>query len=215
MKPNWLPQFAIILSILFWLVDSSIDVIIFSESETIMDSLINPEPVELWMRLFVVFLLVSFSFLSRFLLNEKISASNELVKYQKDLEKIIELRTKELRAEIEIRKIVEEELQKTASTDPLTELFNRRKFIEILNREMKRECRHSVGLFLIICDIDKFKDINDLYGHPAGDQVLKQFSHVIKNSLRKTDILARWGGEEFVMLFPNTKVNYAKKSQKN
>ena len=86
-------------------------------------------------------------------------------------------------------------------------MFNRRKFSEILGHEIEQQRRYKCGLFLIMCDIDKFKDINDKYGHNAGDNILKLISKVMKNSIRKSDFIARWGGEEFVFIISNTDIN--------
>ncbi|WP_051920352.1 sensor domain-containing diguanylate cyclase [Thermodesulfobacterium hydrogeniphilum] len=94
--------------------------------------------------------------------------------------------------------------QSLSITDPLTEIYNRRYFIERLKTEMERAKRYNIPLSLIIIDLDDFKKINDTYGHMVGDKVLKAVAQTLKNRLRKTDILARWGGEEFIILLPNT-----------
>lgn len=91
-----------------------------------------------------------------------------------------------------------------ANTDLLTGLRNRRKFTEIADNEVKRDKRYKTGLGLIFCDIDHFKQVNDRYGHEAGDDVLKCFATMIIENIRRSDIAGRWGGEEFLILAPNS-----------
>lgn len=93
-------------------------------------------------------------------------------------------------------------LHKQATTDALTQLYNRQHFNEYLEHEILRTKRYNNELSLIMIDIDHFKQINDTLGHLAGDTVLIEFSKLIKESIRESDILARWGGEEFVILIP-------------
>jgi diguanylate cyclase (GGDEF)-like protein len=87
-----------------------------------------------------------------------------------------------------------------ATTDPLTGLHNRLKLSTTLIDEMQRVDRYKTPLSLMLFDIDHFKKINDTYGHPVGDQVLVQLSRFVPNQLRSTDLLVRWGGEEFLTL---------------
>ena len=96
------------------------------------------------------------------------------------------------------------ELSRMASTDKLTGAWNRRRLEEALVNEMERLRRYDHPLSMLILDIDFFKKINDAHGHQVGDQVLMQLAHVVQSSLRGTDSLTRWGGEEFVVLCPNT-----------
>ena len=91
-----------------------------------------------------------------------------------------------------------------AEKDALTKVYNRYKFEEILNQEMQRAKRYNTELSLILIDIDHFKDINDTYGHNVGDEILAKVAKLIEGRIRETDILARWGGEEFVILIPET-----------
>ncbi len=104
-----------------------------------------------------------------------------------------------------------EEVKNMATTDGLTGLFNHRKFHEELDRELKRHERSGRPLSLCLCDIDFFKKINDTYGHPAGDAVLKGVAGIIKDTLRSTDIAARYGGEEFAIILIDSLLNDAKK----
>ena len=96
-------------------------------------------------------------------------------------------------------------LQTLSQVDELTQLANRRSFQDHLNREWQRALRSHTPLSLIICDVDYFKFYNDTYGHPVGDECLRQVARAIGESVRRPDDLAaRYGGEEFVVLMPNT-----------
>jgi diguanylate cyclase (GGDEF)-like protein/PAS domain S-box-containing protein len=97
-------------------------------------------------------------------------------------------------------------LAKMAVTDGLTMLFNRRYFQDSLAREFKRLDRHRALplLALAMIDLDNFKNLNDTYGHQAGDQVLRAVGKILKATVRMTDIVARYGGEEFVVIMPET-----------
>jgi diguanylate cyclase (GGDEF)-like protein len=96
------------------------------------------------------------------------------------------------------------EIEKLATTDGLTGLFNHRWFQEKLSEELKRMDRYSLPVSLIFTDIDYFKKVNDTYGHPAGDLILKEVSGIIRKEIRDVDIPARYGGEEFAVILPGT-----------
>ncbi len=93
-------------------------------------------------------------------------------------------------------------LSRLSDTDALTGILNRRGFEFLAKREFERSLRTERSLSLMMIDIDHFKKVNDSHGHAVGDGVLTQLSKLLQNNLRKTDILGRWGGEEFVVLFP-------------
>ena len=97
-----------------------------------------------------------------------------------------------------------ERLKQVGLTDPLTGVFNRRYFESRCQEEISHTRRHKAPLSCMFLDIDKFKRINDTYGHAAGDVVLRTVSQLIKSGLRGNDVMARFGGEEFVVLLPQT-----------
>ncbi|HLO64654.1 MAG TPA: diguanylate cyclase [Azonexus sp.] len=96
------------------------------------------------------------------------------------------------------------EKETLASMDTLTGVMNRRAFLKYAQREITRATRYGHDLSLVFLDIDHFKRINDTYGHAAGDEVLKRFADTVKTRSRDTDLLARWGGEEFIIMTPDT-----------
>jgi diguanylate cyclase (GGDEF)-like protein len=104
------------------------------------------------------------------------------------------------------RKLAEanERLATIASTDGLTGLCNHLTFQESLKRDLHRTSRTDQALSLIMCDVDHFKALNDSYGHPAGDAVLKKLSKTLQRTTRTGDVVARYGGEEFALILPNT-----------
>lgn len=95
------------------------------------------------------------------------------------------------------------ELERLATTDTLTGVWNRRHFEQAVAAEIQRVGRYDEPLSLILFDIDHFKAINDTHGHLVGDQVLIALSHRVRDHLRGVDLLARWGGEEFVVMLPH------------
>ena len=103
-----------------------------------------------------------------------------------------------------------ESLRDAAIIDPLTGCYNRREFENQLKKNMANAARHNSSLSVFMFDLDHFKDINDRYGHPAGDQVLKEISAAVGGNIRKGDILARYGGEEFIAILPGTGLQKAK-----
>ncbi len=104
---------------------------------------------------------------------------------------------------------VEQALRYQATTDPLTQIFNRRHFFDLAQQELERSHRYERPLSIIIFDIDHFKEVNDTYGHAAGDEVLLKLSSRSEEILRENDIFARYGGEEFVILLPETDLEQA------
>lgn len=111
--------------------------------------------------------------------------------------------------ELQSRIQEKERYQKLASTDPLTGAVNRRKFNEQAQTEIDRLERHYHPMSLLMLDLDHFKNVNDTFGHAAGDEVLKAFCQVCYDNARKTDIVARLGGEEFAILLPDASLRQA------
>lgn len=99
--------------------------------------------------------------------------------------------------------IIHENLAYLSTTDTLTKISNRHSFDQEIDKALHRANRHSQHLSLLFLDIDHFKQVNDTYGHTSGDQVLKSFANTLKQLIRNTDFLARFGGEEFAILLPN------------
>ncbi len=111
---------------------------------------------------------------------------------------------KRLAYEIETRKKLEQDLIVAATIDKLTQIFNRRKLEAIIETEIERAKRYNSPLSLIMLDIDDFKRVNDTYGHQVGDNVLKELANILKNNIRLSDTAGRWGGEEFMIVVPET-----------
>jgi diguanylate cyclase (GGDEF)-like protein len=124
-----------------------------------------------------------------------------------DMTNQLEKRTKELvRAEVE-KLESEQEAEKLlliSITDPLTKLYNRLKVDEILDYEVEQANRYGKKLSVVMGDIDHFKRVNDIFGHQKGDEVLKAFAGILAENTRSSDTVARWGGEEFLIVFTNT-----------
>lgn len=114
-----------------------------------------------------------------------------------------------IQREIQKRREAEEQLRAMARRDPLTDLLNRRTFFEQLEDEYVREERYDRPLSLLMIDIDHFKSVNDQYGHPVGDTVLKKVSSLLEEETRDPDVIGRYGGEEFAVILPETPDNEA------
>ncbi|GEM_PF-2445996 len=113
-------------------------------------------------------------------------------------------------SEITQMKARQMQIEKKAYIDGLTQVYNRNKFDEIFKEEIKNTKRYHTPLSIAILDIDKFKEFNDTYGHLIGDEVLIRMAQTVNHNVRETDLFARWGGEEFVVLFKSTTALVAK-----
>ena len=113
----------------------------------------------------------------------------------------VHLKIKHLQDELKKKNAM---LRELSGTDELTKLFNRRRFMENFRSEFTRAARYKHALSFVIFDIDYFKLINDHYGHMAGDNVLVQVASVMAGTMRKCDVMGRYGGEEFTLLLPET-----------
>ncbi len=131
-----------------------------------------------------------------------ISIENTIV--YNDIEEKIKQRTKDLET-------AKDELKILASTDPMTTLYNRRYFTEISDKIFHIAKREKTKLSLIMIDIDYFKNVNDTYGHPVGDKVIISIASILKAQTRTSDIVCRFGGEEYIILLPHTDVESTEK----
>lgn len=116
---------------------------------------------------------------------------------------------RELAAEMQKRLALEDKLKELASTDPLTGLYNRRQYEILFRHEIGRSRRRNSPLSVGILDLDNFKQVNDTYGHTAGDAVLRRVADVCRRNLRAIDIVGRLGGEEFIILMPECDIDQA------
>jgi len=98
------------------------------------------------------------------------------------------------------------DMERLASTDSLTGLYNRRYLQKRLKEELQRSCRYKLSFSVVYMDLDRFKEVNDRYGHEQGDKVLQKTAEAISEIVRKTDTVARYGGDEFVLILPETKL---------
>lgn len=135
------------------------------------------------------------------LLNEQIQPGGEMIMICTDItrQKQVEYALKDAQANLE----------RLALTDELTGISNRRHFMQRLSQEVERSRRYDYPVCLAMLDLDNFKTVNDRFGHPAGDEVLKHFTTFLRTKLRSADNLGRLGGEEFSILLPETKLDDA------
>ncbi len=115
-----------------------------------------------------------------------------------------------VKTQLQVRKLIsdleksQKELIFLASVDPMTNLYNRRYFINISESLLNLAIRDKIDTSVIMLDIDMFKNVNDTYGHKVGDEVIILLAKILQKFTRKSDIVSRWGGEEFVILLPHT-----------
>jgi len=192
-KPYVQPLVGIMVGIFIWILDAAVDVGILGKEQNILENIFFPEISDLWMRSLITFAFLVMGLSARKSIIKHIELDKILLNHKKELEILVAQRTKELQ-------IKTEEMIILANQDPLTGLANRRKFNEILHQEYNRYIRCKVPFCLIMIDIDNFKRINDNYGHDIGDEVIVNFSKLVSNQIRKTDVIARWGGEEFSII---------------
>ncbi|MCW8943542.1 MAG: GGDEF domain-containing protein [Sedimenticola sp.] len=126
-----------------------------------------------------------------------------------ELEDQVVQRTLQLSNELKERERIEKELKHLATHDPLTGLYNRNELERRITDDLERANRYVHPLSIFMVDIDHFKEINDRYGHGGGDRVLRSMAFELESSLRKTDYVARFGGEEFLVVLPETSHSWA------
>ncbi len=134
---------------------------------------------------------------------ENASLYKQMQEYNRTLEKKVEERTTELTDALA-------RIEQLAMTDPLTKLSNRRHIISCIEYQIAIKKRNAKPFCIIICDVDLFKNINDTYGHDSGDLVLLSIASLFKNTLRQQDFISRWGGEEFLVVLPDTPMEGAR-----
>lgn len=143
-------------------------------------------------------------------LDEGYTVSDVAVFLNGNLEHNAKQRIQELESENSELKLQKEALVKMSITDLLTGLYNRVKVEETFLYEQKQSLRYGYPLSIILMDLDFFKSVNDLYGHNAGDIFLKEVADLLRDTFRSSDVIARWGGEEFLIVLPKTDLNTAK-----
>ncbi|WP_345975918.1 sensor domain-containing diguanylate cyclase [Sulfurimonas sp. HSL3-7] len=136
---------------------------------------------------------------------DELNRQNELLRNDNaTLENLIRERTLELhQLNIALQQQLEQ-IGHIANHDKLTAVYNRHMFEEVFRKEISRAKRYDRPLSLVMVDVDYFKEINDRYGHQNGDAVLRDLAATLQKNLRDSDIIARWGGEEFIIILPNT-----------
>ena len=139
------------------------------------------------------------------LLHSKVMAAEEMLqKAREKFDKDVERRTAEL---VEVIK----QLQELSITDGLTGLYNHRHLVHMLEIEYKRAIRYKRSFAFLMLDIDYFKEVNDNFGHPCGDSVLQEIAQILKDSVRSTDLVARYGGDEMAVILLETSQKMAMK----
>lgn len=138
--------------------------------------------------------------------SSSIHSCSEIIDYsdqEVELERRVMERTNELTT-------INRQLSYLATHDWLTEVYNRRHLLELATAEFKRVSRYGLSLGLVMLDIDHFKSINDEQGHTAGDQALKRVAHAMQASIRDCDLVGRYGGDEFIIILPETDIQGAR-----
>ena len=133
---------------------------------------------------------------------ERIYYMKKTEEYETSLEELVKVRTKEL-------EVTTSKLKEAVNRDPMTNLYNRRYFHDVSESLLKISKREEKTLSILMIDIDKFKNINDTYGHMLGDKVILLLANIFYALVRTSDIPVRFGGEEFVILLPNTDIKGA------
>lgn len=180
-----------------WLIDAVIDSFLLEPEHTLIQSLFFADGTELWMRILIVVVMTMSGYFASRSFSKSLKLNQLLFKYQNELEDLVSTRTKLLEEKTK-------QLEKLVNIDVLTNINNRRKFLEIANCELSRFIRHKTPFSLLMIDIDNFKKINDTYGHDVGDIVIKGLAKLISDYTRDSDCFARWGGEEFIIMSPET-----------
>ncbi|WP_024955840.1 sensor domain-containing diguanylate cyclase [Sulfurospirillum arcachonense] len=156
----------------------------------------------------LISLIVSY-FISRYIKTRFLNYQNNIIDKTKELKELnttLEHKVQNRTIELEKHK---KSLEVLATTDALTKVHNRYSIMQILIKEIDKANKSELPLCILMYDIDHFKSVNDTYGHDIGDEVLIDMTKVIQKSLREIDLLGRYGGEEFIIILPNTTLNDA------
>lgn len=196
-NPNNFVVLGIVSGLCIWVIDALIDVYIIEPDEAFIESLLFADGTELWMRFLVLVVLIVVGFVASQSVRKSQNLNILLFKYQFELEELVKTRTQTLEERTDA-------LEKQANTDSLTGIFNRRKFMQVASHELSRFKRHKHMFAILMLDIDDFKKINDNFGHDVGDKVIKKFADIIQEETRDSDCFARWGGEEFIIMLPES-----------
>ncbi|MDZ7818393.1 MAG: diguanylate cyclase [Aliarcobacter sp.] len=179
----------------------SIIAIYFTLNGTGPFSIFAQKETTIYLQEFISLLLTITIFIGA-LLKEINDSKEEVIKLNKNLEDKIKEKTQSLVD-------ANEKLIQLASLDPLTNIYNRRMIDEYISKETVKSKRYKNDLSLIILDIDHFKETNDKYGHQVGDEIIVEICKIISRNIRESDIFGRWGGEEFIILLPQTNLDSA------
>ncbi len=134
----------------------------------------------------------------------------ELLRQKRALEAAVQRRTEELEREKAELLHAREQMRHFAERDGLTGLWNRRIIIDRLRREVDRSLRSGTSVSIILADLDRFKSVNDTFGHPGGDAVLRWIGKILMRSVRSYDWVGRYGGEEFLIILPGATLDHAR-----
>ncbi len=129
-----------------------------------------------------------------------VSASQQMLRANEDYEK----KLRDAERQVEALRVALDELRELVSRDSLTNVFSRRHFDETLPQQLRKSANSNKSISLIMADIDHFKEVNDKFGHPIGDEVLRKFADLLIANTKGSDSVARYGGEEFVIILPET-----------
>ena len=196
-SPKLFVLFGFCAGLFVWFIDALVDVYIIEPDESLIENLFFAEGTELWMRLLVLLVMTAGGAYTSRSFQKSLDLNILLYKYQFQLEELVHNRTKSLE-----EKTIQ--LERLASIDPLTEIYNRRKFVEICEIELSRFVRHHHAFSIFMLDIDDFKKINDNFGHDVGDYVIKEVADLIRKATRGSDYFGRWGGEEYIIMSPDS-----------
>lgn len=168
---------------------------LWSDSDTVLSLVINPPWWKTWWAQLSALSFIGLSLVVVYRLRIRGLNTRSVI-----LRQLVHERTKSL-------ELLNQKLEKLSRLDHLTNISNRRDFVERAGREFERAKRHKTNLCLVLADIDHFKKINDSHGHDCGDSILVDVAKILTGALRTGDILARWGGEEFIILLPDTELS--------